>query len=142
MYKRQVEYNANKTDLDAVLQESDYLSLHCSLNDRSYHMLNAEAFGKMKHTAILVNTARGPVVDSKALFTALQEKKLAGAGLDVTDPEPISLDDPLLTLSNVVITPHIGSASYETREKMSEMAAKNIIAGIEGELLPYGVKLK
>ena len=137
-----VEYNANKTDLDAVLQESDYLSLHCPLNDRSYHMLNAEAFGKMKPTAILVNTARGSVVDSKALFTALQEKKLAGAGLDVTDPEPISMDDPLLTLPNVVLTPHIGSASYETRTKMSEMAAKNIIAGIEGEPLPYGVKLK
>jgi len=135
------ELNATKADLDRVLREADFLSLHCPLNDRSRKLINAEALAKMKDTAILVNTARGPVVDSKALFDALSSGKLAGAGLDVTDPEPILADDPLLKLSNVVITPHIGSASYETRAKMSEMSAENIIAGIEGKPLPFEVKL-
>jgi glyoxylate reductase len=90
----------------------------------------------MKPNAVLINTARGPVVDSEALYQALKEKRIFGAGLDVTDPEPIPADSPLLTLDNIVIAPHIASASRMARDKMSWMAAQNLIAGLKGERLP------
>jgi glyoxylate reductase len=133
------EWNALKVDLDTCLTTADFLSLHCPLNEQTRSMVNAEALARMKPTAILVNTARGAVVDSRALYQALKSGALAGAGLDVTDPEPIPLDDPLLELPNVIITPHIGSATYETRAKMAEMAALNILHGLRGESLPYPV---
>ncbi|NSW52446.1 MAG: D-glycerate dehydrogenase [Anaerolineae bacterium] len=133
------EWNALKVDLDTCLATADFLSLHCPLNEQTRSMVNAEALARMKPTAILVNTARGAVVDSRALYQALKSGALAGAGLDVTDPEPIPLDDPLLELPNVIITPHIGSATYETRAKMAEMAALNILHGLRGESLPYPV---
>jgi glyoxylate reductase len=90
----------------------------------------------MKSNAVLINTARGPVVDSDALYEALKAKRIFGAGLDVTEPEPIPLDSPLLKLDNVVIVPHIASASITSRDQMSLMAAQNLIAGLKGERLP------
>jgi glyoxylate reductase len=94
----------------------------------------------MKKTAILINSARGPIVDSKALYEALRDGIIGGAGLDVFDPEPIPAGDPLLTLDNVVMTPHLGSASVKTRTRMGAMAAENLLAGLRGEPLPYAVK--
>ena len=91
----------------------------------------------MKKTAVLVNTSRGPVIDSKALYQALARGDIANAALDVTDPEPIPFDDPLLTLPNCLIVPHIASASVATRSKMALMAAENLLAGLEGQPLPY-----
>ncbi|MCH2508159.1 MAG: D-glycerate dehydrogenase, partial [Dehalococcoidia bacterium] len=94
-----------------------------------------EALSKMKNNSILVNAARGPIVDHKALYNALSQGEIAGAGLDVTDPEPIPLDDPLLTLDNCVIVPHIASASVKTRYEMSRISATNLLNGIKGEKL-------
>ena len=90
----------------------------------------------MKSSAILINTARGSIVDQQALYQALINHQIAGAALDVTDPEPIGMDSPLLNLDNVIITPHIGSASYQTRAKMAQMAVDNLIAGLKGQKLP------
>ena len=99
-------------------------------------MFNADAFGKMKSGAILVNTARGGLVDQTALYDALKSGKLAAAALDVSDPEPLPAAHPLLTLDNLLMTPHTASASLSTREKMSLMAAENVLAGLRGERLP------
>jgi len=93
----------------------------------------------MKNSAILINTARGPIVEQEALYRALQARKIAGAAIDVTDPEPLPADHPLLTLDNLIVTPHIASASIATREKMASMAAQNLLAGLRGERLPYCV---
>ncbi len=126
-------------DLDTVLREADFISLHTPLTPETRHLINARTLGLMKNSAILVNTARGGVVDQAALFAALQEGKIAGAALDVTDPEPLPMSDPLLTLPNCVIAPHIGSASIATRTKMAEMAAANLLAGLKGEMPPHPV---
>lgn len=123
-------------DIDTLLRESDFITIHTDLNDQTRHMMNADAFAKMKPTAILINTARGPIVDPQALYDALKSGKIAGAGLDVTEPEPINMDNPLLTLENCLIVPHIASASVVTRGKMAQMAAANLIAGLRGEKLP------
>jgi glyoxylate reductase len=133
------EYNASKVDLDTVLRESDFLSLHCPLNEASMHIINREVLMKMKKTAILINTARGKVVVHDDLVEALNKGWIAGAGLDVTDPEPINNDSPLLAMPNVIITPHVGSATYETRSRMAEMCAENILAGLDESPLPYPV---
>jgi glyoxylate reductase len=101
--------------------------------------MNAEAFKKMKRTAVLINSARGPIVDTMALYEALRDGEIAYAGLDVTEPEPLPKDHPLLTLPNVIVCPHIASASVETRGLMAEMAADNLIAGLKGEPLPTQV---
>jgi lactate dehydrogenase-like 2-hydroxyacid dehydrogenase len=127
---------AVKADLDELLGESDFVSLHAPLSERNRGMFNTAAFGNMKNGAILVNTSRGGLVDQAALFDALQSGKLAGAALDVSDPEPLPADHPLLALDNLLITPHIASASRSTREKMSRMAAENVLAGLRGERLP------
>jgi len=126
-------------DLDTVVRQADFLSIHVPLTPTTYHLVNADLLNKMKKTAILVNTSRGPIVDQKALYTALRDGVIAGAALDVTDPEPIPLDDPLLTLDNCIITPHIASASVATRTKMATMAALNLLAGVRGEPLPNPV---
>ena len=133
------DLNASKVDLDTVLRESDILSLHCPLNEASRHMIDREALMKMKETAILINTSRGKVVVHDDLVEALQKGWIAGAGLDVTDPEPINPDNPLLAMPNVIITPHVGSASYETRDNMAVMCAENILAGLDDCTLPYQV---
>ena len=130
------DLNATQIDFETLLEESDFISLHTPLTPATRHLIDAKAISKMKPNAVLINTARGPVVDSEALYQALKEKRIFGAGLDVTDPEPLPAESPLLTLDNIVIVPHIASASKATREKMSRMAAQNLIAGLKGERLP------
>jgi glyoxylate reductase len=130
------EYKAECCDFDTVLRESDFVSLHTPLTRETYHLIGDREFDLMKPTAILINSARGPIVDPKALYRALKEGKIAYAALDVTEPEPIPMDDPLLTLPNCLIVPHIASASVKTRGKMAQMAAENLLAGLRGERLP------
>ena len=123
--------------LEELLHEADFVSVHTPLNESTRHMVNADFLSKMKPNAVFVNTSRGPVVDQVALYEALKSKKIFAAGLDVTDPEPLPLDSPLLTLENCVIVPHIGSASERTRDAMARLAAENLIAGLKGERLPH-----
>lgn len=123
-------------DMDTILRESDFVTIHTDLNETTRHMMNASAFAKMKPTSILINTARGPIVDPQALYDALRTGKIGGAALDVTEPEPIPMDSPLLTLPNCLIVPHIASASVLTRGKMAQMAAANLLAGLRGDRLP------
>ena len=128
-------YPLKFVDLDTIFRESDFVSIHTVLDETTHHLINDEALSKMKKNSILVNAARGPIVDHKALYNALSQGEIAGAGLDVTDPEPIPLDDPLLTLDNCVIVPHIASASVKTRYEMSRISATNLLNGIKGEKL-------
>lgn len=137
--RAEAEFGARKVDLDTLLRESDFVSLHTDLNASTRGMIGAEQFNKMKRTAILINTARGPLVDPKALAIALKNGTIFAAGLDVTDPEPPTMDDPLLDLPNVVIAPHIASATVETRNRMAEICARNLIAGVTGQSLPAWV---
>ncbi|MGH7923421.1 MAG: 2-hydroxyacid dehydrogenase [Candidatus Binatus sp.] len=120
--------------LPRLLAESDCISLHVPLTSRTRHMIGAREFKLMKTGAILINTARGAIVDQAAMVAALKSGRLGGAGLDVTDPEPIASTDPLLRLDNVVITPHIGSASITARAQMASMAVDNILAVFDGRL--------
>ncbi len=130
---------ATRVDFQTLLRESDFVTIHTPLTPDTRHLFNKEAFKVMKRGAILVNTARGPIVDQGALCEALQSGHIAAAALDVTDPEPIPPDDPLLTLPNCIVVPHIGSASIATRNRMAEMAARNLLAGVRGERLPHCV---
>ena len=123
--------------LPRLLAESDYISIHVPLTPKTHHMLGPREFSRMKSGAILINTARGPVVDQVAMLAALKSGRLAGAGLDVTDPEPIARRDPILRLGNVVITPHIGSASIATRAKMAAIAVDNILDVFAGRVPRY-----
>jgi len=122
--------------LEDLLPQVDFLSLHTPLTPETRHLIGEAELRRMKRTAILINIARGPVVDPDALYRALREGWIAGAGLDVTEPEPIPPDHPLLTLPNLVVTPHIGSASEGTRLKMAMMAVENLLAGLKGEPMP------
>lgn len=122
-----------------LLRQSDYLTIHVPLNPQTRHLIDAAALNQMKSSAILVNTSRGGVVDQPALIEALRNGVIAGAALDVTDPEPLPADHPLLSLPNVVVVPHIGSASRRTRDNMARMAAENLIAGVSGQPLPHAV---
>ena len=126
-------------ELETLLSESDFITLHTALSAETYHLIGDRQFQLMKSSAILINTARGSIVDPQALYQALSTNQIAGAALDVTDPEPIPMDSPLIKLDNVIITPHIGSASYQTRAKMAQMAVNNLIAGLEGKRLPHCV---
>ena len=134
--KPDADTKATPVDFETLLQESDYISLHTPLTRDTHHLINAEALSKMKANAVLVNTARGPVVDMDALYDALKSKRIFAAGLDVTEPEPLPVDHPLLSLDNIVIVPHIASASKVARDRMARMAARNLIAGLKGEHLP------
>ncbi len=125
--------------LDDLLSSADFISLHAYLSESTRRMINSETLGKVKPGAILINTARGGMVDQEALYHSLKEGRLAGAGLDVTDPEPIDPSSPLLNLPNVIITPHIASASTVTRQKMALLAVQNLIAGLKGEPMPHCV---
>lgn len=125
--------------LDDLLRESDFVSLHTPLTDATRRMVNVDFLSKMKPSAILVNTSRGGVLDQDALYDALKDKRIFAAALDVTDPEPLSLDCPLLTLENCLIAPHIASASTYSRDMMATLAAQNLIAGLKGERLPHCV---
>jgi len=127
-----VEYR----DLDQLLQEADIVTIHVPLTKDTYHLINEERLKKMKRTAILVNTARGAVVDTDALVKALREGWIAGAGLDVHEQEPLDPNHPITALKNVVLAPHIGSATYKTRHAMAELVAENLIAFYEGRIPP------
>jgi glyoxylate reductase len=129
-------YGAQFVAMDTLLRESDFVSLHTVLSKETYHLMDDARLQLMKPSGILINTSRGPVVDPAALYRALASGTIAYAALDVTEPEPIKLDDPLLTLANIIIAPHIASASFQTRDKMATMAAANLIAGLHGERLP------
>lgn len=127
-------------EFDELLSESDFVSLNCPLTSETQKMISGPQFERMKPSAILINMARGGVVDTSALYQALKTGQIAAAGLDVTDPEPLPRDHPLLGLENAIILPHLGSASNRTRQKMVEMTVENLIAGIEGRELPYRVR--
>ncbi|HEY5731861.1 MAG TPA: D-glycerate dehydrogenase [Anaerolineales bacterium] len=133
------DVKAISVDFETLLTESDFISLHTPLTPDTRHLIDSKALRRMKQTAVLVNTSRGPVVDMDALYEALRDKRIFAAALDVTDPEPLPKDHPLLTLDNLVIAPHIASASYTARGNMAWLAAKNLIAGLEGERLPHCV---
>lgn len=130
------ELGAEFVSMDRLLEESDCVSLHAPLNEETRHLFNAEAFARMKPSAIFINTSRGGLVDQKALYTALINGEIWAAGLDVTDPEPLPSDHELLSLPNCLVLPHIGSASVATRKKMALMAARNLVAGLAGKRLP------
>ncbi|MGD0029512.1 MAG: glyoxylate reductase [Candidatus Bathyarchaeia archaeon] len=136
--RTEIEKNlgGKKVDLDTLLRESDFVTLHPPLMKETHHLINAEKLKLMKKTAYLINNSRGPVVDEKALYEALKKGQIAGAGLDVFEQEPASLDNPLLKLDNVVVAPHISSASLETRSKMAEMVADNLVAFFQGKKPP------
>ena len=127
-------------DLKALLARSDFVSLHVPLTASTRNLIGAAELACMRPTGFLINTSRGDVVDTEALVAALQEGRIAGAGLDVTAPEPILADHPLLSLSNVVLTPHIGSASHATRRRMAMLAVENAIAACKGEPMPSRVE--
>jgi glyoxylate reductase len=129
-------YGAQYRSLDDLLGESDFVSLHCPLTAQTRGLMDETKLQKMKRTAILVNTARGPIVVTDALTRALSEGWIAGAGLDVTDPEPLPPDHPLYNFSNCLIAPHIGSATHGARRRMAEMACENLLAGLEAKKLP------
>ena len=131
-----LDLNATSVDFETLLKESDIISLHTPLTEKTRHLIDSTALSKMKPTAVLINTARGPIIDQNALYEALKQNHIFGAGLDVTEPEPLPPDSPLLTLNNIVIMPHLGSASVTARNNMSWLAAKNLIAGVKGEPLP------
>lgn len=125
--------------LNILLTEADYVSLHVPLIPETFHLINVDSLRMMKRTAVLINTSRGQVVDTDALYEALRDSEIAYAALDVTDPEPIRSNHRLLRLPNCIVVPHIGSASIATRTRMAVMAADNLLAGIRGEKPPHMV---
>jgi glyoxylate reductase len=125
--------------LEELLERSDFVSVHAPLTAETRGLIGDEALGRMKPTAYLVNTARGPIVDTHALVRALQAGRIAGAALDVTDPEPLPGDHPLLDAPNLLVLPHLGSATHATRERMADMAVDNLLAGLAGQPMPNQV---
>lgn len=137
--ERNLKFQGEQVTLERLLRDSDFITLHAPLNPQTRRMINTDTLELVKPGAILINTARGGLIDQQVLYEALKSRKLAYAALDVTDPEPLPKDSPLLTLDNLVITPHIASASRTTRERMAVMAAQNILAGLNGQRLPWCV---
>lgn len=133
------QLDATLVSFEELLERSDFVSVHCALTSETHHLFDAVAFRRMKPTAIFVNTARGPVHVQDDLYKALRRREIFAAGLDVTDPEPLPADDPLLGLSNCVITPHIASATVTARDAMAEIAADNVLAGLAGKALRHEV---
>jgi glyoxylate reductase len=123
-------------ELAKLLSTADFISVHVPLLPQTHHLIGAAEFALMKPTAIFINTSRGPVVDQRALYEALKSGQIFAAGIDVTEVEPIPPDDPLLTLDNIIITPHIASASFTTRKNMALMVAENLLAGLRGQTPP------
>jgi glyoxylate reductase len=123
--------------LEDLLAQSDFVSLHCPLTPATHHLIDAAALARMRPTAILINTARGPIVDPEALRDALTQGTIAGAALDVTDPEPPPAKNELLSAPSLIVTPHIGSATHAARERMAELAVDNLLAGLEGTPMPH-----
>ena len=136
-WKLEEELGLIYASLEELLGEADFVSVHTPLLPETQQLIDEGALRRMKPQAILVNAARGEIVDTQALVRALEEGWIAGAALDVTDPEPISADHPLVRLENCIVVPHIGSATVRARERMAEMAAQNLLAGLRGERLPY-----
>jgi glyoxylate reductase len=133
------QLGATQVDLDTLLAESDFVSVHTDLNDQTRGLFNFTRFRQMKRTAVFVNTARGPIVVEKDLVEALKTGVIFAAGLDVTDPEPPAADGPLFALPNLVVAPHIASATVGTRDAMAEICANNLLAGLAGQKLPAWV---
>lgn len=133
------ELNATRVSFEELLKESDILSIHCTLNPQTKGKFDQTVFAQMKPDSIFINTSRGAVHNEKDLIKALQNKTIWGAGLDVTNPEPMDKNNPLLSMPNVAVLPHIGSATIETRNAMSVIAAENIIAAYEGKEIPHAV---
>jgi glyoxylate reductase len=125
--------------LEELLDRSDFVTVHAPLTPETRGLIGDEALARMKPTAYLVNTARGPIVDSEALGRALRAGRIAGAALDVTDPEPLPGDNPLLGAPNLLVLPHLGSATEATRARMAAMAVDNLLAGLAGERMPHSV---
>lgn len=132
----EAEFGASWVDLKTLLAQSDFVSLHVNLGPETRHLIDAAALARMRPGSVLINTARGPVVDQDALTDALRSGHLWGAGLDVTDPEPMRADHPLAQMLNCLVVPHVASATERTRDRMAEKAARNVIAGLRGEPLP------
>ena len=130
---------AEQVPFSEIVPRSDFLCLHVPLTEETHHMVDRDVLQKMKDTAILINAARGPVVDTDALVTALRENWIRAAGLDVTDPEPLPPEHPLYELENCLITPHIGSATHHTRRNMASLASQNLFAGLENRKLAHCV---
>lgn len=137
--KAETELGARQVELDVLLRESDFLSVHTDLNEKTRSLFNAERFRQMKPTAVFVNTARGPIVVEKDLIDALKKGVIFAAGLDVTDPEPPAPDSPLLELPNLIVAPHIASATVGTRDAMARICAENLLAGLTGTKMPHCV---
>ena len=135
----EAEFNAEFRSLDDLLAESDFVALNCPLTDETTNLISTPQFERMQRSAVLINMSRGAVVDTDALHVALSTGRIAAAGIDVTQPEPLPRDHPLLTLRNLVLTPHLGSASDRTRRRMIEMSIENLRAGLAGQPLPYRV---
>lgn len=144
--KRRVEgfgarvIHSGRTDgvpIEQLLQESTVVTFHCPLTDRTRGLIGEDELRRMRDDAYLINTARGPIVDTGALRRALEEGWIAGAALDVTDPEPLPVDHPLLGVPNLVVVPHLGSASHETRAEMADIAVDNLLAGLRGESMSH-----
>jgi len=130
------EYDIQFTDMDLLFQKADFVTINVPLTKETYHLVDEKKLRMMKKTTYLINNARGPIVDEKALYKALKEGWIAGAALDVFEQEPTPKENPLLKLDNVVVAPHISSASYETRSRMAEMVAENLVAFFEGRTPP------
>jgi glyoxylate reductase len=132
--------SVSEVPFDALLERSDFVSIHCPLTPATHHLINADTLARMRPTAILINTARGPIVDQVALTQALESGQIAGAALDVTDPEPPAPDDPLLSAPNLLVVPHIGSATRSAREKMADLAVDNLLAALDDRPMPHQVQ--
>lgn len=128
-----------KMDLDEIIGEADYLSIHVPLLNDTYHLINEGRLKQMKRNAVIINTARGPIIDEKALSDALEKGIIAGAALDVTENEPVSIESPLLTMDNVIITPHSAWYSEEAMVELRQKAARNIVQVLTGEITPYAL---
>jgi glyoxylate reductase len=138
----EAELGLERTSLEVLLAQADFVSLHCPLIPETHHLIGERALRQMKPTAILINTSRGPVIDAGALGRALREGWIAAAALDVTDPEPLPSNHPLVALPNCIVVPHIASATVTARDRMAVMAAENLLAGLQGERMPYCVNPK
>jgi len=133
------EHDLTYVPLEELLADSDFVTLHVALTPETHHLIGAAELGRMKPTAILVNASRGPVVDTDELVDALQGGTILGAALDVTDPEPLPADHPLVNMTNCIVVPHTASATVQTRDRMAELAARNLLAGLRGERPPAAV---
>ena len=131
------EHGVQPVGYDELLQRSDIISMHAPGTKDAHHLMKEQHFRKMKKTSLFVNTGRGSTVDEAAMIKALQEGWIAGAALDVTDPEPLPADAPVLTAPNLLVVPHIASATHATREAMADMTVDNLLAALAGERMPH-----